>query len=529
MLSIPTSTQAWLVLLGWIVVFTGGVTLRFSHLSDRPFHFDEATGARITSQRIDTNSHYQFNPRHNHGPLLSSTAYLACKMAGESSWKKMTKSTLRLVPAIAGSLLVLLPAFWRRKFGDAPMLASASLIATSPLLVYYSRTFIHEMPLTLFGVIALMLMMSKKTRPLALGIVMGMMFATKESFIISLTTWVTSGIILGGIYGLTHQKNQTSPQWRPTIKKLWKRYRTAFAITLSSFLATSIIFYTNAFQTPSGAWDAIRTFFVYQTEPGHDKPLFYYFHLLIIPSKGGIWWFETPILILACLATIQTFLPHPAYQSHRWTIRFLACVTFLHIAIYSVIHYKTPWLMCLPWAYTCLLAGMSLRGISQLKVRSQIMATLLLLLIVTYQTRLSYYATGRFSSSPRNPYAYTPTSRDAESIQDWLKAIAKDLPPKTMEPIAVVGHSYWPLPWYLRQFDTIGYWPSPAPEISQCPVVFAMPETMDSVTKQLQHTHNNGLLRSLRTNVPVMLFLRNDIWEHWMSPEQEIHEQNTSP
>ena len=60
-----------------------------------------------------------------------------------------------MLPAIAGTLLVLRAAAVARRFGDAPMLLAAALLATSPLLVYYSRMFIHESLLVLFGMLAL--------------------------------------------------------------------------------------------------------------------------------------------------------------------------------------------------------------------------------------------------------------------------------------------------------------------------------------------------------------------------------------
>ena len=38
---------------------------------------------------------------------------------------------------------------------------------------------------------------------------------------------------------------------------------------------------------------------------------------------------------------------------------------------------------------------------------------------------------------------------------------ARSRPAVTLEPVAVIGSDYWPLPWYLRAFDQIGYWQKP--------------------------------------------------------------------
>ena len=99
-----------------------------------------------------------------------------------------------------------------------------------------------------------------------------------------------------------------------------------------------------------------------------------------------------------------------------------------------------------------------------------------------------------------------------------MSELRNTLPPGSLEPVAGVGREYWPLAWYLRHFDSIGYWPDPDPAIEQCPLVFAMPEFVDEMNKRLGKTHI-ALPRSLRAQVPVMLYLRNDLWETWMSSE----------
>ena len=71
--------------------------------------------------------------------------------------------------------------------------------------------------------------------------------------------------------------------------------------------------------------------------------------------------------------------------------------------------------MCLPWAHVCLLAGLSVRGVTSWKMPAQAIAILLLGGVVFQQHRLAKFAVGRFETDARNPYAYTPTSRNIES------------------------------------------------------------------------------------------------------------------
>lgn len=520
-------SRLWIVFC-WLAVVGIATFLRFDHLSDRPFHFDEATGARITSHRIDPASDYHFNPVHNHGPLLSAAAVPICYLAGESSWREMTKYSLRLVPALAGTLLVLVPFLWRRRFGDVPMLAAAALLATSPLLVYFSRMFIHEMLLALCGLGAFVLLCGKP-RYVLLGVFVGLMFATKESFVISMIAWGVAGLIIAMGY---HQEIGRLG-WRNVLQQGWMDYRKPIAISLLSAGLTAGYFYTDGLSHLEGAWDAVQTFFIYKTGAGHDKAFLYYIEMLAVPTKGGIWWFETPVIILAVIALLRTYFPRAVEQKKSATstsiIRFLAYVSIIHVLIYSLITYKTPWLMCLPWAYICLLAGLSLRGFAQWRMTVKVAVSILFFGVLFQQTRTTRYATGRFASDARNPYAYAPTSRNAESIQQWMHDLSQELPPGALEPVAVVGSEYWPLPWYLREFDSIGYWPEPDPAINQCPLVIVMPEVAEEMNRQLEKTHMD-FLRSLRTEVPVMLYLRKDHWDHWMAPESpEPSEFSESP
>lgn len=96
------------VIICWISVIATGIFLRFDQLSKRPFHADEATGARITASRMESGD-YRFDPFHYHGPTLSSLAIPLCQTRGETRWREMTKLSPRLLPATAGSLLLLVP------------------------------------------------------------------------------------------------------------------------------------------------------------------------------------------------------------------------------------------------------------------------------------------------------------------------------------------------------------------------------------------------------------------------------------
>jgi uncharacterized protein (TIGR03663 family) len=494
----------------WIGVIALGAFLRLEQLSSRPFHCDEATGARLTAKRLETGKS-QFDPQHFHGPILSSLAMPLCRWTGEDRWQTMTKGTLRLVPAVAGILTVLLPLCWRRRWGDAPMLLAAALLATSPLLVYYSRMFIHESMLGLFGILAVMTVLACPKYGLP-GLFIGLMFATKESFVISLIAWGAAGVAVAAWNHRSLRRDQLLTGWR--------EYRGPLVWSLLSATVVSAYFYTDGFRQLHGLADAVKTFFIYKTGEGHDKPFYYYLQFLLLPQKsGGVWWYGTPVGLLAVVALAASLSRHHFADARlRVTIQFLALAAAAHFVGYGLIAYKTPWLMVLPWAHVCLLAGFSVAGCGKLRWQWQAGIGVVAGLVLFSQYRQTVYANGRLASDERNPFAYVPTRRNIESVEPWLQEVARIAPGGTLEPIGVVGTNYWPLPWYLRSFHTIGYWPEPPPHLAQLPLVFCVPDTEAAVGALLAQTHT-ALPRGLRANVPVTLFLRNEIWNAWMAPK----------
>ena len=481
-----------------------GAYLRFDKLTERAFHADEATGARITALRMESGN-YQFDPLHYHGPTLSGCTMVLCKLRGETRWQEMSKMTPRLITGVAGTLLLFLPLWWRRRFGDGPMLLACAVLATSPLLVYFSRMFIHESLLVLFGMLALV-SLTRFPRYGIPGLLIGLMFATKESFAISMIAWsaAASGIAL-------ENRGSLNRTW---LISTWRRYRIPVAWSLLTAALVSGFLYTDGFKHPAGVIDAIRTFFIYKTGDGHDKPFGYYFQLLALPTKaGGVWWFGTPVVVLALLGFGNSFRTQ---TQERWVIRFIAYAALGHFFIYSLIAYKTPWLACLPWAHVCLLAGYGLNGFSTRAPWLKILLGMLVAACLVSQLMQTIQVRGRFSSHERNPFAYVPTRNDVETLERLLKQLRQISPSGGLEPIGVIGTEYWPLPWYLRSFEKIGYWPTPATDLTPLPLVFAMPEVEEAVAVSLQETHT-ALPRGLRAGVAVTLFVRKDIWRRWLN------------
>lgn len=504
--------QRPLTVIAWIAILILSLVLRLHDLEERPIHADEATGARILAQRL-AGEDYLFNPQHFHGPLLSLTSLPIAQSRAENTWSTLSTTTLRLGPVIAGLLLVFTPLLWLRTIGPWGALTAAALLATSPLLVYYNRMYIHESLLTLFAMLACAAVFRLTEKPskrmgAVTGLCLGLMFATKETFAISVLAWLPAA-------GLCYWQQQAK-EARHLCPNLRSYILPGTLLSLTAAF-TSAYFYSDGFRTAQGMIDAVRTYFIYETTAGHEKSFGTYFEMLLWPKyQLGIWWSEALIGLLAAAALLLAALkrsPNPA-------VLFLSVATLAHFIIYSCIGYKTPWLMLVPWAHACLLAGYVINTLPDLRTSGRIGLILLLLGGLAYQTQQSIHASGRLANDSRNPYAYVPTSKDAPKIERWLHelSVLPEMPP--LSPIAVVGQEYWPLPWQLRSFETVGYWPAPIEDLSTFPIVFAMPAQVQACDDLLSNTHT-ALPRGLRANVSVTLYLRNDIWQHWMHTTEE--------
>ncbi|MEM7673006.1 MAG: flippase activity-associated protein Agl23 [Verrucomicrobiota bacterium] len=495
-----------LIWIAWIGILSTTIHLRINDLGDRPIHADEATGARILAERLEA-ERYAFDPTHFHGPIQSIVSEPIARIRKEFTWQDLSIETLRIGPVIAGVLLALTPLLWTRNFGIWPTTLAAAFIGTSPLLVYYSRMFIHESWLALFGMIAapavfaLIKYPSKRVAAIAAGFI-GLMFATKETFAISVLSWSLAGLLTILIIYPRDQYSridQLISYWKPV------------SIGIFTTLSVGAVFYTNYFQNPGGLIDAFVTFFVYETTPGHDKPFLYYFEFLLWPKlEIGLVWSEGLLGLIAVFGCIHSI----KHRNAEPAAFFLSISLGVHWIIYCLISYKTPWLMLLPWAHAAILAGYAIKPLISRSKRSIAITLLISLFCITYQIQQSIAATGRLANDPRNPYAYVPTSKDPERIELWIEKLMP-LDPEKLNPTAVVGNGYWPLPWYLRKIKTIGYWPQTTEGMRGFPLVFATPSLVSEVDSLLSETHAK-LPRALRSNVPVIMYLRNDLWDEWI-------------
>ena len=446
------------------------LAVRLPQLGVRPMHTDEAVNAYITGGLL-TGEKYHYDPQDRHGPALYLLAKPVAQLCGANNFSELTETQLRLSTVLVGILTVLLFGAGVEMFGFIPCLVAALLFAFAPLPVYYSRYFIHE---TLFvaATLGLILCVSRVpdwwgssrcdeptgrsptsatrfTAALA-GFCAALMLACKETAVIHFFAIGAALVAVrfrtpasGPSRGRTFAKHAGSETGVPSAK---------LAFTVAGvFIFTTILLFTWGGQNWTAPADLIRAiphFAARAGGQGHEKPFWYYGHLL----AGG--WSGAALLMFAVIGLFR------ASRSPAVGARLaIAIYALLIAAIYCAIPYKTPWLALNFFLPLAILAGFTLEWAWLSRPTFSARAVILVLalaigLLIAHDTRERVF---KIPADEKNPYAYAHTGEDLLRLPGRLAELAQQR--KISNPrIAVVAADAWPLPWYLRKFSGAGYW-----------------------------------------------------------------------
>lgn len=140
--------EQWL----WIGVILLATILRFWDLGGKPLHHDESMHAFFSLTFARNPSSYEYDPL-LHGPfqfhaegfifmvILAAERIFGVGGAAGNPW--INDATARILPALFGVGIVVLPLGLRRQLGRFGALVAALLLAVSPTFVYFSR-FLRE-------------------------------------------------------------------------------------------------------------------------------------------------------------------------------------------------------------------------------------------------------------------------------------------------------------------------------------------------------------------------------------------------
>ena len=567
------SESSWRIASASILVVAA--FLRLYDLNLVPLHHDEGVNGNFLV-RLVREGFYHYDPANYHGPTLYYFAavfpWLLRLLFGTSVQNSygLTTVAIRMVPALFGIATVGLIFTLRRNLGTIATLGAALLLAISPGAVYLSRYFIHETLFVFFtlGLVVAALKFYEQARPVYLilaSISAALMFATKETAIISAGVLVIALIVTlayrslvgaaGASIGTKKKKrkdinddnsftNFVDCVGGPGNLAIWA------AIAFVVFIAVNVVFYSSFFTNyPKGVYDSLKTFQFWQKtgKEAHKHPVATYFWWLLLQ--------ESPLLVLGAIGAALTVL-----KPTKSFALFAALWAFGLIAAYSLIAYKTPWLslnfivplaltsgVAIEWLYEklgrwgmsrgirwCALAGILLIAIGPLpgfaRIFDQIVAPnpwpgLLPALKQTeihgktfipgYQTIdlnfINYDNDNRYYV-----YVYAHTRRETLKLVEKIDMIAQRSHQGAAAGVTIVSPDYWPLPWYLRDYNRIGYYGRITPSnelmiLASSNQAAEVQSTYGNRYQQIQSGFNPEGSFPLRPGVDLLLYARREL------------------
>ena len=537
--------KRWLPLIILIVAVAVAIALRAPNLPLRPMHGDEAINA-FKFDELWSAADYKYDPHEYHGPSLPYLTAPAMWLDGRG-YAGSTETTFRAVTVFFGVALVAAVWFVRRGLGSWETAAAALLTAVSPAMVFYSRYHIHEMLLVFFTFAAIAAgyryMLTRHVgAALACAVAFAMMHATKETFVISVAAMVWA-VLLVFVWGNV----VVGRTWRITPPLRWKVIAAAIVVGA----AVSALFFSGFGTNWRGPIDSILAYTTYLDRGAgnsdHNKPWDYYLRLLAwnqYRGRGPIW-SEAFIVVLALIGMVEslrprrsqpvsadapleprTLNPEPLTPS-LWLWRFLAFYTLGVIFIYSLIPYKTPWCVLTFVHGAILLAGVG--AVTLVRWMPHILLSFPVVLLLLAGTahlgwqsyRLNFDPRLVAAPSPLNPYTYSQPRLGVHRFMQRVHDLAKTSPHKQSLPItlAIPGHDYWPLPWYLRQFpnwhptDTLtGLDTSQPPAV----IVTARQADDDATNTWLAERYTVVDFFELRPAVVLPIYVENQLWQAYL-------------
>ncbi|MBR9998884.1 MAG: TIGR03663 family protein, partial [Cyclobacteriaceae bacterium] len=463
----------------WFVLFfiIAGLALmvRLVSLEIRPMHTDEAVHA-VKFGRLLEEGYYRYDKNEYHGPLLNYLTLIPAWFLSQKDLAGVNEYTLRVIPAISGTGLVLLLLAVIRFLKSVTWIFSALFLGISPVLVFYSRYYIQESLLVFFTWAALFFLYrwiesGNKKWALLTGFTLGMTVATKETWIIALGGILFSAMVLF----FTGRKTGIFPMARALNLK-------NMGLMMLSAAIVWILFYSSFFSNLQGLTDSMATYANYIKKAGgfekHIHPWYYYLQLLAYGRNGG--WFWTEAFLLAAGSIGFIFALRNRNDKEGIFFLFIALFSIFTACVYSMLPYKTPWNLLTSYTGWILLAGYGCAEVIRIS-RTKTSRYLICFLIFSGVIHLGYqtwFLNYEYYADASNPWVYGHTGRDIFRLVEKVEDISGTQPSGKDIHIEIIaaGHDYWPLPWYFREYPNTGWWDHVDMVSPPAPVIIASPE-----------------------------------------------------
>jgi len=516
--------------LAFLLVVAGALALRCPQLDRRPMHNDEAVNA-LKIQGLWERGVYAYDPDEYHGPALYYATLPFVWLSPARDFDHLSEKTLRLAPVFFGVALIFLLWFLRDGLGWPATVSAGVLTAISPAMVFYSRYFIHEMLLVCFTFVLLVAGWRYTRTPrigwaVLGGIGLGLMSATKETFVIAVGAMALAAIVTAFWAHRSDPANQS-------VRSLWNPKHALAGLGAAAVIW--VVLFTSFFTHASGPLDSLRSYLPWLHRAGghspHIHPFGYYLQRLVAFHQGkGPVWSEGLILFLAGVGTVSALTRKGIANASFWLVRFIAIYTTVLVLAYCIISYKTPWCMLGFLHGLILLAGVGAVAFVQIwKLPSLRLASGLVLVAasahLTWQAWRASYDRA-FVADVKNPYVYAQTVPDILRLEKKVEGIAKVHPQGERMVIQVMAPDgdYWPLPWYLRRFKQVGWWDKATAEPNS-PVMIVGKKFEAELDEKSNKAWIMVGLFELRPRIYFELYVEASLWSRYVESLPKSREE----
>ena len=395
------------------LIFLLAIIVRFYSLDSRPMHVDEAVHAVKFGELLEKGD-YKYDPIEYHGPSLNYLTIITAWVRNETSYSTLTETTLRMIPATISLIPFLLLIIFNKVFERKNIIAFLLLASVSSPLVFYERYYIQESLLVnfFFSFIICLFHYFKTNKNYSLflsSLFLGLAVSSKETVIISLGAFSFALFFSG-------------TKFADTLKIIKHNYL-PILFSFILFITVVVLSFTSFFSNPQGIKDFFVSYFNYigKASQFHDHihPWYFYIQLLSFRDIEGFFFTELPFILLFLVGSFSLYFSRDKNRFIK-LLFFFSLITFI---IYSIIPYKTPWLILTSWQSVLFVSAFGLVRISEILSKKYVVV--LLIVFALFSFNQLYRVVFKYSFHPQNPFVYAHSTDDIFTIEEKANLIKR--------------------------------------------------------------------------------------------------------
>lgn len=441
-----------LVAMGWLVML-------FYDIGLRPPHHDEGVNGWFIMQ-MWRQGYFRYDPSNYHGPLFFYLLQLSEILFGKGI------VAMRLVTILFTVLNIALMMAHRRFFGRIATWAALAM-AFSPAVIFYGRYAIHETVLIFFqllfsyGYFAYVRRISWRTGVVCMTAGVFGTIMIKETFFIFFGTWMIAHFLVAAMARFLPESEVREEGAPPAAAGKTGKTRQAAASafappdarvfllrTLSAAAGVTLLIFSGFLMNPHGIVDmvlALAPWMKTGVASGHEKSFFYWLKLMRT--------YEWPAL--AGLVAAVLMIWRTSRHGRLWCAVAIGCVLS-----YSLIPYKTPWLILNQIWPLCFVFGYAVETVRQRwPVSGMKVAYVAALLLIAASAGMAARLNFLHSADPQEPYIYTHSDPSITQLTEHIEQVCALHPEAKNMRIVVATEQTWPLPWTLSDYPDLHFDP----------------------------------------------------------------------